>query len=306
MSWLRRGLACLLAASAFTVASCSDGGVTGPAATFVGRTDHGQLVSIRVSGTHSSGLSVLGPLPHSPCGGTYLAVDALGSRVLLSGSCIATETAPTSSEFVITDMHGRNVALVPGSRTAGDAADATVSLLPDGYLLCRANSCVVGDETTTAAPRTVYRGSAPVRVLAVAGTTALLGERHTSPPYARLILLDTTTGHSRAVLPQVTGGRLSASLSPDGRSVAVVESGTDTSATTVWDLDSGKQRVQLVHRGVEMNIDSPTWTPDGRLYVAAQSFADPTGRLYLADLETGDLQKTDAPVIPFGYVVDRG
>lgn len=303
--WLGLCLAVLLAVSASVIAVRNDDGAPSVgASSLVGRTDSGMLVTIRVSGASSSGLSVLRRLPDSPCGGTYLVVDALASRVLLTRDCTSTADAPAVSELVIADTQGGELLPVPGSRLTGNAlGDATAVLVPGGYVPCVANSCAV-TAGVSASARTVYSGTADVRALSAAGQTVLLGERLDRPPYTRLLLLDSVTGQTRRVLPSASGGRLRAAISPDGRTVALVGSGTDTSATTLWDLASGG-RLVTVHGDGHANVDQPAWTTAGQLYVEARSLTGNLGHLYLVDPKSGDVTRTNAPEIPFGYLAVR-
>src|SRR6202140_5570321 len=99
---------------------------------------------------------------------------------------------------------------------------------------------------------------------------------------ARDYLIDVTSGDSKPITPEGIAG---VSLSPDGRSTAVLE---PDGKRGIWPLDGSG--IRLIP-GLDSNYYVTGWSPDGgSLYVVSTRLSEKTAKVYKADIATGKME----------------
>jgi len=99
---------------------------------------------------------------------------------------------------------------------------------------------------------------------------------------ARDYLIDVTSGDSKPITPEGIAG---VSLSPDGRSTAVLE---PDGKRGIWPLDGSG--IRLIP-GLDSNYYVTGWSPDGgSLYVGSTRLSEKTAKVFKVDIGTGKME----------------
>jgi hypothetical protein len=123
--------------------------------------------------------------------------------------------------------------------------------------------------------------------------------------HCRPVLIDRTTGRRRILGPELTRGFNRppwGAISPDGRTAAIFDVGTDGFNTIeLLDLHTGSARITAIHVHNVVEDGTISWSPDGRWLFAVDVF----GAVAVLDLATGQTRSLPGPLPPLTQLAIR-